>query len=98
MISPIVRSFPECHVRLTKTRNGGESTFVYPRIMTDIGFSEQDFWIILLVFGGIGILASGLLFFIQDLRARRNQRAQIQSLLKSVPVTAPLRRPKVSIR
>ena len=63
--------------------------------MTDIGFSEQDFWIIFFVFGGIGILVSGLLFFIQDLRARRNQTAQIQSLQKTVPVAAPRQRPKI---
>jgi len=63
--------------------------------MNDIGFSEQDFWIIFFVFAGIAILVSGLLFFIQDLRARRNQRAQIQSLQKRVLVAAPKHRSKV---
>ena len=56
--------------------------------MADIGYNDQDFWIIFFVFGGIGILVSGLLFFIQDLRARRNQTAQIKSRQKPYPFIA----------
>jgi hypothetical protein len=48
-------------------------------VMNDISFSEGDFCIVLFVLGGIGILVSGLLCFIQDLQGRRNRRIQILS-------------------
>ena len=51
--------------------------------MNDISFSEEDFCIVFLVLGSMGILASGLLFFIQDLHGRRNRRMQILSPLLS---------------
>jgi len=47
--------------------------------MNDISFSEEDFCIVFLVLGSVGILVSGLLFFIQDLQGRRNRRMQILS-------------------
>ena len=65
--------------------------------MNDIGgFTEEDFCIIFLIFGGIGILVSGLLFLIQEFRARREQRAHLESLLNQIPVDAPKHRPKLS--
>jgi hypothetical protein len=36
--------------------------------MNDISFSEDDFCMVLLVLWSMGILVSGLLFFIQDLQ------------------------------
>jgi hypothetical protein len=53
--------------------------------MNDIGFSEDDFCIVLLVLGSMGILVSGLLFFIQDLQGRRNRR--MQQILSPQPET-----------
>ena len=47
--------------------------------MNDISFSEEDFCIVFLVLGSMGILVSGLLFLIQDLQGRRNRRMQILS-------------------
>jgi hypothetical protein len=57
--------------------------------MNDIGFSEDDFCMVLLVLGSMGILVSGLLFSIQDLQGRRNRRMQIlsKSLLSPQPET-----------
>jgi hypothetical protein len=49
--------------------------------MNDIRFSGEDFCIAFLVLASMGILVSGLLFFIQDLQGRRNRRMQILSLL-----------------
>jgi hypothetical protein len=47
--------------------------------MNDISFSEDDFCMVLLVLGSMGILVSGLLFFTQDIQVRRNRRMQILS-------------------
>ena len=47
--------------------------------MNDFSFSEDDFCIVFLALGSVGILVSGLLFFIQDLQGRRNRRMQILS-------------------
>jgi len=57
--------------------------------MNDISFSEDDFCMVLLVLWSMGILVSGLLFFIQDLQGRRNRRMQIlsKSLLSPQPET-----------
>ena len=57
--------------------------------MNDIRFSGEDFCIAFLVLASMGILVSGLLFFIQDLQGRRNRRMQIlsKSLLSPQPET-----------
>jgi hypothetical protein len=55
--------------------------------MNDISFSEEDFCTVFLVLASMGILVSGLLFFIQDLQGRRNRRMQILSLLSPQPET-----------
>jgi hypothetical protein len=58
--------------------------------MNDIGgFTEEDFCIIFLAFGGMGILVSGILFLIQEHMARREQRAGVQSVIKPGSTAAP---------
>ncbi len=57
------------------------------------GFTEDDFCLVFLVFGGMGIVVSGILFLIQDHLARRDQRARIETLLKPTLMAAPKHRP-----
>ena len=89
----IVRRCPDCHLRLKKTAIKGGHPFVYARMNDFGGFTEDDFCLVFLVFGGMGIVVSGILFLIQDHLARRDQRARIETLLKPTLMAAPKHRP-----
>jgi hypothetical protein len=67
--------------------------------MNDIGgFSEGDFCILFLIFGGMGILVSGLLLLIQERLARRDRRVITQSVIGPVPAAVPNHVSKVFMR
>ena len=53
--------------------------------MNDISFSEDDFSLIILAFGGLGILISALLFTFLDLHTRRSREMEI--LRTSQPIS-----------
>jgi hypothetical protein len=53
--------------------------------MNDLTFSEDDFCIILLIFGSVGIVISAVLFFLLDLKIRRSREMRILRTSSSIP-------------